>query len=92
MLENLTLIDIEKELSNKLKECELVSDLRLTYQDFCILINSLISCTKKTRYRYSFLSVYYMRSILNACNLFFIKKLLKPKKYYAIYIKKVKGG
>ena len=37
MLENLTLIDIEKELSNiekelsnKLKECELVSDLRLT--------------------------------------------------------------
>ncbi|WP_286909525.1 hypothetical protein [Clostridium sp. UBA1652] len=40
MLENLTLIDIEKELSNKLKECELVSDLRLTYQDFCILERS----------------------------------------------------
>ena len=56
MLENLTLIDIEKELSNKLKECELVSDLRLTYQDFCILINSLIYCTKKRLYidRYSF--------------------------------------
>lgn len=55
MLENLTLIEIEKELSNKLKECELVSDLRLTYQDFCILINSLIYCTKKkTLYRYSF--------------------------------------
>lgn len=50
MLENLTLIDIEKELSNKLKECELVSDLRLTYQDFCILINSLIYCTKKRLY------------------------------------------
>ena len=40
MLENITLIDIEKELSNKLKECELVSDLRLTYQDFCILESS----------------------------------------------------
>lgn len=37
MLENLTLIEIEKELGNKFKECELVSDLRLTYQDFCIL-------------------------------------------------------
>ena len=50
MLENITLIDIEKELSNKLKECELVSDLRLTYQDFCILINSLIYCIKKRLY------------------------------------------
>lgn len=40
MLENLTLIDIEKKLSDKLKECELVSDLRLTYQDFCILERS----------------------------------------------------
>ena len=48
MLENLTLIDIEKELSNKLKECELVSDLRLTYQDFCILINSLILLTNNS--------------------------------------------
>lgn len=40
MLENLRLIDIEKELGNKLKECELVSDLRLTYEDFCILERS----------------------------------------------------
>ena len=40
MLGNLTLIDIEKELSSKLKECELVSDLRLTYQDFSILERS----------------------------------------------------
>lgn len=37
MLENLTLIDMEKELGNKLKDCELVSDLRLTYEEFCIL-------------------------------------------------------
>ena len=75
MLENLTLIDIEKELSNKLKECELVSDLRLTYQDFCILINSLIYCTKKRLYIDTlFLSVYYIGSILNACNLFFLHK------------------
>ena len=65
MLENLTLIDIEKELSNKLKDCELVSDLRLTYQDFCILINSLIYCTKKRLYIDTlFLSVYYIGSIL----------------------------
>ena len=40
MLANLTLIDIEKELSNKLSDCELVSDLRLTYEDFCILERS----------------------------------------------------
>ena len=40
MLSNLTLIDIEKKLSNKFKACELVSDLRLTYQDFCILERS----------------------------------------------------